>query len=61
MSYGTEAPAYWHPLFASDESSVLGQEQCVIKNEHFFVRGRLVIPVIDAVPRAGFEWECGYR
>ena len=41
MSYGTDAPAYWDPSLAGDKSSTLGQEQCVIKDEHFFVRGRL--------------------
>jgi hypothetical protein len=40
MSYGTDAPAYWDPSLAGDKSSTLGQEQCVIKDEHFFIRGR---------------------
>ena len=31
-------------------------EQCVIKDEHFFVRGRLVIPVADAAPGTEFDW-----
>src|SRR6185437_16475994 len=44
MSYGTDAPAYRDPSLAGDKTSTLGQERCVIKNEHFFVRGRLVIP-----------------
>jgi hypothetical protein len=56
MSYGTEAPAYWEPSLAGDESSMLEQEQCVIKAEHFFIRGRLVIPVIDAAPGTEFDW-----
>ncbi len=56
MSYGTDAPAYWDPSLAGDKSSTLEQEQCVIKDEHFFVRGRLVIPVTDAVPGTEFDW-----
>jgi hypothetical protein len=56
MSYGTDAPAYWDPSLAGDESSLLEQEQCVIKDEHFFVRGRLVIPVTDATPGTEFDW-----
>ena len=56
MSYGTDAPAYWDPSLAGDKSSTLGQEQCIIKDEHFFVRGRLVIPVTDA---AGTEFDWG--
>ena len=56
MSYGTQAPAYWDPSLAGDESSMLEQEQCVIKAEHFFVRGRLVIPVTGADPGTEFDW-----
>jgi hypothetical protein len=55
MSYGTDAPAYWDPSLAGDKSSTLGQEQCIIKDEHFFVRGRLVIPVTDATGTE-FAW-----
>ncbi len=56
MSYRTEAPAYWNPSLAGDESSTLGEEQRIIKGEHFFVRGRLVIPVTDAAPGTEFDW-----
>jgi hypothetical protein len=56
MSYGTAAPAYWDPSLAGDPASLLGSEQCVIGDEHFFIYGRLVIPVLDAGEDAGFEW-----
>jgi hypothetical protein len=56
MSYGTDAPAYWDPSLAGDGSSMLEQEQCVIRAEHFFVRGRLVIPVTGAAPGTEFDW-----
>lgn len=55
MSYGTDAPAYWDLSLAGDKSSTLEQEQCIIKDEHFFVRGRLVIPVTD-VAGTEFDW-----
>ena len=56
MSYGTDAPAYRDPSLAGDKSGTLEQEQCSIKDEHFFSRGRLVIPVTDAV---GTEFDLG--
>jgi hypothetical protein len=40
---------------AGDKSSTLEQEQCIIRDEHFFVRGRLVIPVADATGTE-FDW-----
>jgi hypothetical protein len=56
MSYGANAPAYWDSPLANDESSMIDQEQCVIKAEHFFIRGRLVIPVAHAPPGTEFDW-----
>jgi hypothetical protein len=56
MSYGTDAPAYWNPALAGEKASMLEQERCVINDEHFFVRGRLVIPVTDAAPGTEFDW-----
>jgi hypothetical protein len=61
MSYRTDAPAYWDPSLAAEESSLLEQEQCVIKDEHFFIRARLVIPVTGAPPGTKFDWESGCR
>lgn len=54
FSYHASAPAYWTPDVAADESSELGEEQCVIQGRHFFVRGLIRIPVTDS-PRY-FEW-----
>ena len=56
MSYGTHAPAYWDPSLAGDPASLLGPEQCVINDEHFFLRGRLVVPVLGTGEDAVFEW-----
>ncbi len=53
---GPPPQRYWDPSLAGDESSTLEQEQCVIKGEHFFVRGRLVIPVTGAAPGTEFDW-----
>jgi hypothetical protein len=54
FSYGAPAPAYWREEFSSDERSVLDEEICIIQAEHYFVRARLVIPVLDADD--DFEW-----
>jgi hypothetical protein len=56
MAYGMDAPDYWHPSFADDQSSQLDQELCIIKAEHFFIRGRLVLPVVGAAPGTEFTW-----
>jgi hypothetical protein len=56
MSYGVDAPAFWADSLAGDPASVLEQEQCVIKGEQFFLRGRIVIPVLDAAPGTEFDW-----
>ncbi|PZG23906.1 DUF2199 domain-containing protein [Micromonospora craterilacus] len=54
FSYGAPAPAYWRDDLNSDERSVLEDEICIIQAQHYFVRARLVIPVLDA--DADFEW-----
>lgn len=54
LGYGMPAPAYWNPEVADQPGSVLGEEQCVIAGSHFFVRARLVIPVIDLGTE--FDW-----
>ncbi|MEU5696689.1 DUF2199 domain-containing protein, partial [Actinosynnema sp. NPDC020468] len=54
FAYGTAAPAYWDEGSAGRPGTVLGDEQCVIDGEHFFVRARLVLPVVDAEEQ--FEW-----
>ena len=56
MSYGVDGPAYWSPSFDDDPSSVLEDEVCVIKAEHYFVRARIMIRVVGADPRTTFDW-----
>lgn len=46
---------YWREELADDPRSMLSDEQCIIMAEHFFVRARIVIPVLDA----GAEFDRG--
>lgn len=54
FGYTMAAPVYWNPDLAARPGNMLAEEQCVIDNEHFFVRGRIVLPVRDADD--DFEW-----
>ena len=54
MSYGSAAPAYWREDLGDDERSVLEDEICIVSAQHYFVRARLLIPVVDADDT--FEW-----
>ncbi|GHH63716.1 hypothetical protein GCM10017774_93240 [Lentzea cavernae] len=54
FAYSMPEPVYWSPEVAGKPGSFLGGEQCVIENEHFFVRGRIVLPVRDA--EEDLEW-----
>ena len=54
FAYHAPAPDQWSPAFAQDQASELGADQCVIRDEHFFVRGLVRIPVVDA--DVDFEW-----
>ena len=51
---GAYAPDYWNDELANDETSLLDEELCVIGGENFFVRARIILPVIDEVRE--FEW-----
>jgi hypothetical protein len=46
MGFGVPAPVYWDGLSWLDRRrSSLGDETCIIKAQHFFVRGLLEVPV----------------
>ncbi|WP_284746028.1 DUF2199 domain-containing protein [Amycolatopsis sp. RTGN1] len=45
FAYSVPAPAFWQDGL---DDSVLEPERCVIGGEHYFLRGRLVLPVLDA-------------
>lgn len=50
FSYGSLAPAPYFdiPEAEREDRVLLSSDQCIIDNEHFFVLGRLEIPVIDS-------------
>jgi hypothetical protein len=56
MDFAFDEPIYAHALSPEEKETrcELTPDWCVIDNEHFFVRGRLEIPVIDG-PRS-FVW-----
>lgn len=54
FAYHAPAPVYWSEASAQHPESALGEEQCILNGEHFFVRGRIRIPVLDA--DEDFEW-----
>ncbi|MEU3735212.1 DUF2199 domain-containing protein [Streptomyces sp. NPDC033538] len=48
MNYTAEAPAVWDPSFAGADDCLLSSDQCVIRAEHYFVKGLIEIPVIGS-------------
>ncbi|MFG2340947.1 DUF2199 domain-containing protein [Streptomyces yangpuensis] len=48
MNYTAEAPAVWDPAFAEADDCLLSSDQCVIRGQHYFVKGRIEIPVIGS-------------
>lgn len=49
MCLGPNAPALWYsiPPDERDRRTELSSDQCVIDRQHFFILGRIIIPVID--------------
>jgi hypothetical protein len=54
LNFSTTAPDVWDPSFEGDSDSMLSADQCVIKGEHFFVKGLIEIPVIGSADV--FSW-----
>jgi hypothetical protein len=54
FAYDAPAPAIWTPELAEDPNSELDAELCVVRDEHFFVHGRIQLPVHDH--DQPFEW-----
>ncbi|MEV8535823.1 DUF2199 domain-containing protein [Streptomyces sp. NPDC051211] len=48
MNYTAEAPAVWESAFAGADDCLLSSDQCVIRAQHYFVKGLIEIPVIDS-------------
>jgi len=46
MGYSTTAPAIWDQSFADAPDCLLSADQCVIKGQHYFVKGLIEIPVL---------------
>ncbi len=56
LAYGFNAPVYWYDLSEAEREArgILTGEQCEIDGQHFFVHGRICIPVHDGSD--DFEW-----
>ena len=54
FAYHAAAPAPWSPQMEEEPGSVLGEEQCIIASEQFFVRAIIRLAVLDAAD--SFEW-----
>ncbi|MFJ3664613.1 DUF2199 domain-containing protein [Streptomyces sp. NPDC090119] len=48
MNCTAEAPAVWESAFADADDCLLSSDQCVIRAQHYFVKGLIEIPVIDS-------------
>ncbi|MBF6333022.1 DUF2199 domain-containing protein [Nocardia transvalensis] len=48
FAYGIPAPAYWDGSMDGSPGNILGAENCVIGGEHFFIRARLILPVVGS-------------
>ena len=49
MCFGPAAPALWYSLPEAERHlrAELSSDQCVVDDQHFFVLGRILLPVID--------------
>ena len=49
LCFGTEVPAYYYsvPIAERDARIEMSEDWCVIDDAHFFIRGRIEIPIID--------------
>jgi hypothetical protein len=55
MSYFLPAPDYWSAGLGADPANLLEQEICVIKDQGYFVRGLIEIPVLGSQDK--FAWD----
>lgn len=47
LAFGAEAPDHWKPALQNTAGCRLTPDVCVIRDEYFFLRGNLEIPIID--------------
>jgi hypothetical protein len=57
LHYGVPAPEYWFAIAPEERERrcLLGSDQCIIDEEHFFILGNLEVPVLDSDER--FSWD----
>ncbi|MFF2525087.1 DUF2199 domain-containing protein [Streptomyces liangshanensis] len=48
MNYAATAPYVWDDRYADESDSLLSEDQCVVKAQHYFVKGLIEIPVVDS-------------
>lgn len=48
MGYSATAPDVWDASFEGRADSLLSSDQCVIKAQHYFIKGLIEIPVIGS-------------
>ncbi|MFH8561842.1 DUF2199 domain-containing protein [Streptomyces sp. NPDC017988] len=48
MNHTAEAPAVWDPDFVGAGDCLLSSDQCVVRGQHYFVKGLIEIPVVDS-------------
>lgn len=59
MCFGANAPALWLSMSEVERTSrgELTSDQCVVDDKHFFVLGRILLPVVDGPgPFAWLAW-----
>lgn len=54
MNYTVAAPAVWDAAFVDADDCLLSADQCVIRAQHYFVKGLIEIPVSGS--DAMFSW-----
>ncbi|MFD2277966.1 DUF2199 domain-containing protein [Streptomyces lusitanus] len=46
MNYSADAPAVWDAGLADADDCLLSSDQCVVRAEHYFVKGLVEVPVL---------------
>ncbi|MEU8700143.1 DUF2199 domain-containing protein [Streptomyces sp. NPDC091387] len=54
MGYSTMAPDVWDASLESDPDSMLSTDQCIVRHEHYFIKGLIEVPVAGS--REPFSW-----
>ena len=54
LDFAYDSPHYWSESLRSDPGCFLNSDLCVVKNEDFFVRGVIEVPILES--REPFRW-----